>query len=97
MMPDDFSRRNSQSATGTWQKGLRVPQHRNAVRILEKLRGAASLHSAALSENFTPLTPASRALLQSVLELPLALLFQQVIELLGFRVRLLFQDCLVGL
>lgn len=39
----------------------------------------------------------SWALLQSVVELSLALLFQQVVELLGLRVWLLLQDCLVGL
>ena len=37
------------------------------------------------------------ALLQSVVDLPLVLLLQQIIELLGFRIRLLFQDGLVGL
>jgi hypothetical protein len=36
------------------------------------------------------------ALLQCDVELPLALLLPQIVELLGFRVRLLFQDCLVG-
>ena len=37
------------------------------------------------------------ALLQCVVELPLALLLQKIVKRFCLRVRLLFQDCLVGL
>lgn len=63
----------------------------------QEISSSASANIVVITARCFVASAGSGALLHGVVELALALLLQQIVESLGFHVRLLFQDGLVGL